>query len=149
MYNNPYYNQNRFQLMGMPTAQINTNPYIQPMTQPITPTSNIGLQGKSVESLDVVRAMDIPLDGSISYFPLTDGSAIVSKQLQGDGTSKLTVYRPVEEDKKENQKYITMDELNAFMSDFDFSDIQDLLDIKDEIKDLKKQLKDIKKNKED
>src|SRR5699024_7659044 len=108
--------------------QINTNPYIQPMTQPITPTTNIGLQGKSVESLDVVRAMDIPLDGSISYFPLTDGSAIVSKQLQSDGTSKLTVYRPVEEDKKENQKYITMDELNAFMSDFDFSDIQDLLD---------------------
>lgn len=149
MYNNPYYNQNRFQPMGMPTAQINTNPYIQPMTQPITPTSNIGLQGKSVESLDVVRAMDIPLDGSISYFPLTDGSAIVSKQLQSDGTSKLTVYRPVEEDKKENQKYITMDELNEFMSDFDFSDIQDLLDIKDEIKDLKKQLKDIKKNKED
>ena len=149
MYNNPYYNQNRFQPMGMPTAQINTSPYIQPMTQPITPTSNIGLQGKSVESLDVVRAMDIPLDGSISYFPLTDGSAIVSKQLQSDGTSKLTIYRPVEEDKKENQKYITMDELNAFMSDFDFSDIQDLLDIKDEIKDLKKQLKDIKKNKED
>ena len=149
MYNNPYYNQNRFQPMGMPTAQINTNSYIQPMTQPITPTSNIGLQGKSVESLDVVRAMDIPLDGSISYFPLTDGSAIVSKQLQSDGTSKLTIYRPVEEDKKENQKYITMDELNAFMSDFDFSDIQDLLDIKDEIKDLKKQLKDIKKNKED
>ena len=149
MYNNPYYNQNRFQPMGMPTAQINTNPYIQPMAQPITPTSNIGLQGKSVESLDVVRAMDIPLDGSISYFPLTDGSAIVSKQLQSDGTSKLTVYRPVEEDKKESQKYITMDELNAFMSDFDFSDIQDLLDIKDEIKDLKKQLKDIKKNKED
>lgn len=149
MYNNPYYNQNRFQSMGMPTAQINTNPYIQPVTQPITPTTNIGLQGKSVESLDVVRAMDIPLDGSISYFPLTDGSAIVSKQLQSDGTSKLTVYRPVEEDKKENQRYITMDELNAFMSDFDFSDIQDLLDIKDEIKDLKKQLKDIKKNKED
>ena len=48
------------------------------------------LNGKSVDSLDVVKAMDIPLDGSISYFPLTDGSAIVSKQLQNDGTSKIS-----------------------------------------------------------
>ena len=62
----------------------------QPMAQPI---QAIGLQGKSVESIDVVKAMDIPLDGSVSYFPLTDGSAIVSKQLQQDGTSKTIIYK--------------------------------------------------------
>ena len=142
MYNNPYYNQNRFQPMGMPTAQINTNPYIQPMAQPITPTQNIGLQGKSVESLDVVRAMDIPLDGSISYFPLTDGSAIVSKQLQADGTSKTTIYRPISEEQVELPKYATLDDIKKEINNIDLSDIDDL---KEEIRELKKQLKDLKK----
>ena len=142
MYNNPYYNQNRFQPMGMPTAQINTNPYIQPMTQPITPTTNIGLQGKSVESLDVVRAMDIPLDGSISYFPLTDGTAIVSKQLQADGTSKTTIYRPISEEQVELPKYATLDDIKKEINNIDLSEIDDL---KEEIRELKKQLKDLKK----
>lgn len=142
MYNNPYYNQSRFQPMGMPTAQINTNPYIQPMTQPITPTTNIGLQGKSVESLDVVRAMDIPLDGSISYFPLTDGSAIVSKQLQSDGTSKTTIYRPINDENIELPKYATLDDIKKEINNIDLSDIDDL---KEEIRELKKQLKDLKK----
>ena len=94
MYGNPYYTQQqRFQPMGMATPQMPTQPYIPNMPQP---TPQIGLQGKSVESLDVVRAMDIPLDGTVSYFPLTDGTAIVSKQLQSDGTSKMVVYKPVE-----------------------------------------------------
>ena len=142
MYNNPYYNQNRFQPMGMPTAQINTNPYIQPMTQPITPTTNIGLQGKSVESLDVVRAMDIPLDGSISYFPLTDGTAIVSKQLQADGTSKTTIYRPINDENIELPKYATLDDIKKEIEKVDLSEIDDL---KEEIRDLKKDLKNLKK----
>lgn len=117
-----------------------TNSYVPPITQPITQT---GLLGKSVDSLEVVKAMDIPLDGSISYFPLTDGSAIVSKQLQIDGTSKTTIYRPVQEEAKEAPKYVTFDDLKKEMSNFDLSDIED------EIKDIKKQLKDIKKAKED
>ena len=104
MYNNPYYQnyQNRFQPMGIP----NTQPYIQPMAQPIPPNTNIGLQGKTVESIDVVKAMDIPLDGTISYFPLTDGSAIITKQVQNDGTSKIMIYKPTEE---ESNKFATID----------------------------------------
>jgi hypothetical protein len=89
----------------------------QPMPQqPII--NNIGLQGKSVDSIDVVKAMDIPLDGSVSYFPLTNGTAIVTKQLQQDGTSKTIIYKPVEEkqEKKEEVKidYLTKDDLSVF-----------------------------------
>ena len=51
-----------------------------------------GLQGKSVDNLEVVKSTDIPLDGSKSYFPLTDGSMIATKQLQSDGTSKIVIY---------------------------------------------------------
>ena len=102
------------------------NPMYQPQMQRVQPMEQqypqynpqpvykqqAGLQGKSVDSLDVVKAMDIPLDGSISYFPLTNGTAIITKQLQTDGTSKTIVYEPVKEENKEQKtQYITADEL--------------------------------------
>lgn len=141
MYDNPYFNQQqRFQ--NIPNQQ-----YIPPMQQPMTtiPPMNtqVGLQGKVVESIDVVKAMDIPLDGSASYFVISDGSAIVSKQLQNDGTSKMVVYKPSQEEKKEIIEFATLDELQDVLSD--------LQDLKDEMKEIKKQFKEFKpkKNKED
>ena len=74
------------------------------------------LNGKQVDSVDVVRAMDIPLDGSISYFPLADGSAIVSKQLQNDGTSKIVVFKPFIEPKEE-PKYVTITDMEKAIDD--------------------------------
>lgn len=146
MYGNPYYNQGqRFQ--PMPMQQIGNQPMTQTYIQPIQPTTNqVGLLGKSVESMDVVKAMDIPLDGSISYFPLTDGSAIVTKQLQNDGTSKLVVYKPEKEEKKIEQNFVTFEQLQEEISKLDFADIEDL---RDELKEIKKQLKTMKKTKED
>lgn len=101
-YQQPYYGRPAF----------NYNPYQQMQQQPAQ--SIVGLQGKSVDSIDVVKAMDINLDGSISYFPLTDGTAIVTKQLQMDGTSKVVIYEPVksEDEQKEQPKYLTSEELN-------------------------------------
>ena len=63
--------------------------------QVYTPTYQQGIQGRIVDNVDVVRATEISLDGSVNYFPLADGSAIVTKQLQMDGTSKIVVYKPV------------------------------------------------------
>lgn len=146
MYGNPYYNQGqRFQ--PMPMQQIGNQPMTQTYIQPVQPTTTqVGLLGKSVESMDVVKAMDIPLDGSISYFPLTDGSAIVTKQLQNDGTSKIVVYKPEKEDKKNEQEFVTFEQLQEEISKLDFADIEDL---RDELKEIKKQLKTMKKTKED
>ena len=146
MYGNPYYNQGqRFQ--PMPMQQIGNQPMTQPYIQPVQPTTTqVGLLGKSVESMDVVKAMDIPLDGSISYFPLTDGSAIVTKQLQSDGTSKMVVYKPEKEEKKNEQMFVTFEQLQEEISKLDFADIEDL---RDELKEIKKQLKSMKKTKED
>jgi hypothetical protein len=145
MYGNNYFNQQRFTPVPIQNQPMPTQSYISPITQPTTP---IGLLGKVVESIDVVKATDIPLDGSISYFPLTDGSAIVSKQLQNDGTSKIVVYKPAKEDKKEAIQFATLDDLQEAIGEIDLSDIQDL---KDEIKEIKKQLKELKpkKSKED
>lgn len=140
MYNNYGYNpyQNRF--IGVPQQQPQ-----QPMEIPINATQRQILSGKTVESIDVVKAMDIPMDGSVSYFPIADGSAIVTKQLQMDGTSKTTVFKPVSEDKKEI-KYITPEEMKKAIDGIDFSELDD---IKDEIKELKQEIKDLKKKKKD
>ena len=73
MYNNMYNQFYRGPFVQPQTYQ----PQSQPTYQPQQP---VGIQGKTVDSLEVVKAMDIPLDGSISYFPLVDGSAIITKQ---------------------------------------------------------------------
>ena len=141
MYNNPYFNQQqRFQGMNMMQQPMPTQQYIPPMT---TIQQN-NLQGKIVDSVDVVKAMDIPLDGSVSYFPLTDGSAIISKQLQSDGTSRTVIYKPSENEKEKSVKYLTIDELETALND-----LEDMQNIKDDIKEIKKQLKGFKKSKEE
>ena len=140
MYNNNNYYQPP-KNMGVPNYQQPI--YQQPMYQvPISQPISNGLLGKLVDSVDVVKSMDIPLDGSVSYFPLTDGTAIVSKQLQADGTSKTTIYRPINEEQVELPKYATLDDIKKEINNIDLSEIDDL---KEEIRDLKKQLKDLKK----
>lgn len=148
MYGNPYYNQGqRFQ--PMPMQQIGNQPMTQTYIQPVQPTTTqVGLLGKVVDSIDVVKSLEIPLDGSTSYFPLANGEAIISKQLQTDGTSKIVVYKPTQEDKKEAIQFATLDDIQEAINDLDLSDIQDL---KDDIKEIKKQIKEFKskKSKED
>ena len=146
MYNNygynPYYPQQRYQ--GVDTN--NQQPMMTTFQQPMQLTKPSSLLGKSVDNIDVVKATDIPLDGSISYFPLTDGSAIVSKQLQMDGTSKMVVYKPIKEDSDDSKKFVTFEEMQSELAKIDILDLEDL---KDEIKEIKKQLKSMKKPKED
>lgn len=138
MYGNPYYNQQqRYQPMT-PQQPIQTQPYIPPMVQQQT------LLGKVVDNIEVVKAMDIPLDGSTSYFPLSDGSGIVTKQLQVDGTSKIIVYKPANNEKENTIQFATLEDIQDAINDLDISEIQDIQDLKEDIKDIKKQLKEFK-----
>lgn len=110
---------------------------IQPMEQSIQQNATNYQQiqprqtliGKTVDSIDVVKAADIPMDGTVSYFPIADGSAIATKQLQMDGTSKITVFRPEIATKEETTN--------------------DLDEIKEDIKEIKQELKSLKKKKKD
>lgn len=124
----------------------NQNPYFNPYfnNQPV-PQAPIpmkynagGLQGKSIDNLEVVKAMDIPLDGSISYFPLVDGTAIVTKQLQQDGTSKITVFKPIEAEEANPVKYATIEDIDTRINNIKFPDMKPL---QDDIKTLKKQIR--------
>lgn len=141
MYNNygynPYLQQQRFQ-------NIEQQPIMPTYQQPMQLAKPSYLLGKSVDNIDVVKATDIPLDGSISYFPLTDGSAIVSKQLQMDGTSKMVIYKPIKENNDDSKKFVTFEEMQSELAKIDILDLEDL---KDEIKEIKKQLKEFKSKK--
>lgn len=145
-FNNPYNQMNFNPYMQQPSMQQSVNQMQnqqiqQPVQQSMFKPAVTSLQGKSVDSIDVVKAMDIPLDGSISYFPLTDNTAIVTKQLQPDGTSKTMVYKPVEieaVEEKETPKYMTIDEFNEEIKKLD-----NTKDLKEEIKSLKKQIKNL------
>lgn len=117
------------------------NSYFNPQQpQPVMPMKYNagGLQGKSIDNLEVVKAMDIPLDGSISYFPLVDGSAIVTKQLQQDGTSKITIFKPIEAEEATSVKYATIEDIENRINNIKMPDMKPL---QDEIKTLKKQIR--------
>ena len=155
--NNYYPNYNQFYGQMQMPKMANAQPMqsVQPMQtmeqyQPQQIYKQIGLQGKSVDSIDVVKAMDIPLDGSVSYFPLVDGTAIVTKQLQADGTSKTVVYKPIEDKEIANvPTYITKEDLDKEIKKVDNSSIKDdIKTLKRKIEDLSEDLKDIKKGKD-
>lgn len=150
-YNNNQYGQNqmpRYNTQGVygqvpqPTIQQTIQPMPTYTPQTVAPIVQ-GLQGKLVDSIDVVKGAEIPLDGSVSYFALTDGTAIVTKQLQNDGSSKIIVYKPVENPIEEVKQpsYITSEELELKMKDFNTKEIKD---IKDELKSIKREIRDIK-----
>ena len=139
MYNqyNPYINR----FYGQQQANMPQPMEIPQQTQnvPQMGLNRAFLNGKQVESIDIVKNLEIPLDGSISYFPLVNGTAIATKQLMQDGTSKITIYEP--KTQKDDTKFATIEDIDKRLEKLDFSEIDDL---KDDLEDLKKELKDIK-----
>lgn len=86
------------------------NPYLQRMEnlqqfqqviqQPMSPTQMSGTSqfaplGKIVESVDMVKATDIPMDGNMYYFPTADGSLIFGKQWLVNGQTRILTFKPV------------------------------------------------------
>ena len=101
----PYPNPNYY-----PQYQSQFNPYMQRMEnlqqfqqaiqQPMSTTQMSGTSqfaplGKIVESVDMVKATDIPMDGSMYYFPTADGNMIFSKQWMPNGQTRILTFKPV------------------------------------------------------
>lgn len=106
----PYYpiNQNYNQ-------QMQPNPYMQRMEQlqqfqqslqqPIQQQQIINqfpALGKVVESIDIVKATDIPMDGNMYYFPTADGSAVFGKRWLSNGQTQILAFKPILEEETVN-----------------------------------------------
>ena len=81
--------------------------YQQSLQQPIVPTqtpvsNQMSTLGKMVDSIDVVKATDIPMDGNAYYFPKADGTEVYCKQWLQNGTTRILTFKPVLEDNPNN-----------------------------------------------
>ena len=84
--------------------------YQQSLQQPamLTPNSGISMTnqmstiGKVVDSIDIVKATDIPMDGNSYYFPKADGTEVYCKQWLQNGTTRILTFKPVFEDNPNN-----------------------------------------------
>ena len=75
--------------------------YQQNLQQPMMPAQMSGtnqqmsVTGKVVDSIDVVKATDVPMDGNMYYFPKADGTEIFGKQWLQNGTTRILTFKPV------------------------------------------------------
>ena len=78
----------------------NLQQFQQVMQQPMSPTQMSGTSqfaplGKIVESVDMVKATDIPMDGNMYYFPKADGTEIYGKAWMANGQTRILTFKPV------------------------------------------------------
>lgn len=109
--NNPY----QTPMMNNPYVQ-SQNPYMdrmnflqsyqQSLQQPLVPTQMsganqqpmpqqiAGINGRVVQAVENINANEVPMDGSMAFFPKQDMSEIYVKGWNADGTINTIVYKP-------------------------------------------------------
>ena len=138
--NSPQYMNSVYNPQGFyPQQYGNYAPYQQIQQQRFQPQEQyqamqnqqaIGLNGRIVQVVENINANEVPMDGSMAFFPKQDLSEIYVKGWNADGTIKTIVYKPYTEPKNsqgikntenvENLKIDLSDESTAvFMQKFD------------------------------
>ena len=102
MMNNPYiqsqnpymdrmnFLQNYQQSLQQQPMQMNQ----QPMPQQIA-----GINGRIVQAVENINANEVPMDGSVAFFPKQDLTEIYAKSWNADGTIRTLTFKPVLNDK--------------------------------------------------
>lgn len=143
-FQNPnYFNQQYYQQQYNPYMQRmeNLQQFQQAIQQPMSPaqmsgTSQFTPLGKIVESVDMVKATDIPMDGNMYYFPTADGSLIFGKQWLANGQTRILTFKPVLEDNpntlSQNEEKLNLEVLGQVLEGIQ-SDIKVLTEKLDKI----------------
>ena len=114
--NNPY----QASMMNNPYIQ-SQNPYMdrmnflqnyqQNLQQPLVPTSMsganqqampqqiAGINGRIVQAVETINPNEVPMDGSVAFFPKQDLTEIYAKSWNADGTIRTLTFKPVLNDK--------------------------------------------------
>lgn len=77
------------------------NPYadriaqLQAQQQQLQASQNMATLGKVVESMDVLKTLEVPMDGQQYYFPKADGTEIYAKQWLPNGTTRILTFKPI------------------------------------------------------
>ena len=114
--NNPY----QAPMMNNPYIQ-SQNPYMdrmnflqnyqQSLQQPLVPTQMsganqqampqqiVGINGRIVQAVETINPNEVPMDGSVAFFPKQDLTEIYAKSWNADGTIRTLTFKPVLNDK--------------------------------------------------
>ena len=90
------------QMINQPNPYMDRLAQLQSMQQSMANQQAFLPLGKIAESVETVRATDIPIDGNAYYFPKADGSAIYTKRWLPNGTTEILTYAPIIEAETNN-----------------------------------------------
>lgn len=151
MYQNSYGQQ--MQNPYMQQRMDNLQQFQQAIQQPVVPTQMSGANqfnpfGKMVESMDIVKVTDIPMDGNTYYFPQADGQAIYGKKFLPNGQTQILTFKPILDDNpntlSQNEEKFDFGAFNEFTDTFK----EQLNTLTDKIDKIEKYLKPTSKKKE-
>ena len=144
MYQQPQYNPYLQRMENLQQFQ-------QVMQQPMSPAQMSGTSqfiplGKIVESVDMVKATDIPMDGSMYYFPKADGTEIYSKAWLPNGQTRILTFKPVLDNDpntlSQNEEKLNLEALGQVLEGIQ-SDIKTLTEKLDKISKPTRQRKEV------
>lgn len=150
-YVNPYYLQQNQQ--GYPQYY---NPLAQVQNRAIDYQQNIpnnyqqnqiaqGINGKIIAEMSQITANDVPMDGSVAFFPKQDLSEVYAKSWNADGTIRTVTYKPVLDNEPKNVPTDT-EKLKCELSDEATEGIMNKFDeISDRLGQLEKSLQSQRK----
>ena len=107
MVNNPYIQSQNPYMDRMNFLQN----YQQNLQQPLVPTSMsganqqampqqiVGINGRIVQAVETINPNEVPMDGSVAFFPKQDLTEIYAKSWNADGTIRTLTFKPVLNDK--------------------------------------------------
>lgn len=90
-YRAPYYSQNVQSGYQAPVDQFQQQ-------APVYAPQGIQMYGKIVQNVESITANDVPMDGSVAYFPKQDMTEIYAKSWGADGKIRTRIYRPISDD---------------------------------------------------
>ena len=144
MYQQPQYNPYLQRMENLQQFQ-------QVMQQPMSPAQMSGTSqfiplGKIVESVDMVKATDIPMDGNMYYFPKADGTEIYGKAWMANGQTRILTFKPVLDDNpntlSQNEEKLNLEVLGQVLEGIQ-SDIKTLTEKLDKISKPTRQRKEV------
>lgn len=150
-YVNPYYlqqNQQGYPQYYNPLAQVQNRAIDYQQNMPNTYQQNQivqGINGKIIAEMSQITANDVPMDGSVAFFPKHDLSEVYAKSWNADGTIRTVTYKPVLDNEPKNVPTDT-EKLKCDLSDEATQGIMDKFEeISDRLGQLEKSLQSQRK----
>ena len=150
-YVNPYYlqqNQQGYPQYYNPLAQVQNRAIDYQQNMPNTYQQNQivqGINGKIIAEMSQITANDVPMDGSVAFFPKQDLSEVYAKSWNADGTIRTVTYKPVLDNELKNVPTDT-EKLKCDLSDEATQGIMDKFEeISDRLGQLEKSLQSQRK----